>query len=486
MWILKIHVPGNESLEYIIKPGKNSIGRDATNDIAIDKSSVSRQHARIDYSHSKENLLLRDLGSTNGTFVNDRQVNSPLYLQHQDIIGVGNAKLEVYEHTTEESPQLTEGTHPFTKELLLYSLDVHAILLYEVSERLNTIFNLDEALTEVANLTQKYLGADRCKIILKNQFDKLPELGFPTTQARTTINQKSATLKFKNKKITRDSAMLLQVHAALCAPVITNDEVIALIYMYKTNPTAHPFTQADLQITTAISHQAALTIQRVNLINQFQKEQNLRQMFQRFISPQELDYFINVYQKEEEIPGLMEKNISVLFLDIADSTRLAENAGAKIFGDLLRRYYEIATDIIFQNRGIVRYFGDGILAVFGAMNEDTKHESRATKTGLGLLEKFSLLTEEFEHPINLGIGVNTGQAMVGYVGPQERLEFTALGDVVNIAHSFQFHSRPNRLLVGKNTFQAIEEKCQAQKLQPIKVKGRDKTVEVYEITEWLD
>ncbi|MBS1249433.1 MAG: Adenylate cyclase 2 [Chloroflexi bacterium] len=253
--------------------------------------------------------------------------------------------------------------------------------------------------------------------------------------------------------------------------------------MYKTDPSSQPFTKTDLELTTAISHQAALTIQRVNLINQFHDEQKLRQVFQRFISPHEVDFFMDEYRKDGSPPALTQKYISILFIDIADSTGLAEDLGPQRFGDLLNHYYIIATDIIFQNKGVVRYIGDGILAVFGMTEESANHENRAVKTGFKILEDISSLQENFQTPILFGCGVNTGEAMVGYVGPQQRLEFTVLGDVVNTAHGLQLHARPNRLFIGNNTYQAIKEKYQARKLHPIKLKGRTHSVEVYEIIE---
>lgn len=484
MWTLRIHIPGNTAFEYSPKPGINLIGRDSSNAIELNIHSVSRQHARLDYDQFKNTLQLHDLNSTNGTFLNNELLTSPTFLKHDDIIRVGNVTLKVIQHATEEkgASQLAEGSHPITRELLLVSLDTHAVLLAEVAERLNTILDLEEALTEVSSLIQKNLRADRCMIILKEQFNTLPELGFPTTLARATIKNKTANIKYENKKISSDSSLLLQVQSALCVPVMANKTVIALIYMYKTDPTAQPFTKTDLEITTAISHQAALTIQRVNLIKLFQEEQSLRQMFQRFISPHEIDFFMDEYKKRGSPPGLTKKGVSIMFVDIADSTSLANNLSPQNFGDLLSKYYLIGTKIIFQNRGVVRYIGDGILAVFGMTRESANHASDAVRAGLGILKKIKILQENYEDDIFLGIGINSGEAMVGYVGSQQRLEFTALGEVVNAAHSLQSHARPNRLLVGNETFETVKEEFQSKKLHPIKVKGRAKPIEIYEIT----
>ena len=161
MWTINIHVPGQNLQEYTLTPGNNIIGRDKSNDIVLDRPSISRQHARINYDSDKDTASLQDLSSTNGTFVNNKQISSPYALQHQDIIHMGSATLKAHQHTTHETihpEQLSEGTHPITKELLLGALDLHAVLLYEIAERLNTILDLNQALTEVASMIKKHMN----------------------------------------------------------------------------------------------------------------------------------------------------------------------------------------------------------------------------------------------------------------------------------------------------------------------------------------
>ena len=488
MWTLKIHIPGHKLQKYTLVSGKNVIGRDKTNGIVLDRPSISRKHAVITYNAEKDTASLQDLSSTNGTFVNSQQVSSHYPLQNQDTIQIGSVTLKVHKHVTQEkknSTKLAEGTHPITKELILDSIDIHAGLLHEVAERLNTITDLTLALSEVSALLKKHMGADRCKIILKEQFNKLHELGFPKTIAQTAIDQKSATIKYSDSETTSASAMLLRVRSALCTPIISNDEVMALIYMYKTDPKSNSFTQPELEITITISHQAALTIQRVNLFAQLQEEQKLRQMFQRFISPQEVNYFLDEYQKEPEAPKLKERYVSVMFVDIENSTRLAEKLGVNGFGELLSQYYKVATEIIFQNKGIVKYLGDGILAVFGMTENTMKNEKQAVQSGLAILQKINDFKKNFNHTLNTGIGIKTGPAVVGYVGPPQRLEFTVLGDAVNVAYGLQTNARPNRLVVGSITYKKVEKKYVAEKIPSIKVKGRRDLVDAYEIKKHI-
>ena len=146
---------------------------------------------------------------------------------------------------------------------------------------------------------KKAMGADRCEVILAENFEDLSTLRFPTTIAKAAIEQRSAVVvkdmassQFSSKS---DSALLMRIRSALCVPVMAGENVIALIYMYKVDSTERPFSQKDLQLAVAISHQAALTIQRMLLLDEVRKEQRVREFFQRFVSPTEAQNLVQDY-----------------------------------------------------------------------------------------------------------------------------------------------------------------------------------------------
>ena len=342
MWLLTIRVPGKEPQKYTLKPGGNTIGRHPNNDIVIAEPSASRQHSRIDYNRSTDTALLQDLTSTNGTYINRRRLSYTYRLQHLDMIRIGSSTINVVIRGTDEPLDTVRGPQKFTRERLLEALDHHTVLMYQISERLNTVMNLSDCLEEIAFLMKQAMGADKCKVILKEQFDEMEDFGFPSTLAQSAITEKSAVVipDMAQSDAAQDSetATLLKIKSALCVPIMSENEIIGLIYMYKSRPDSRPFTNTDLQVAIAISHQAALTIQRVNLLNKVQQEQSLRQMFQRFVSPQEVDYVLRDYDLHGTLPGLKERRISVLFADIADSTGLAEAMGAQQIGKMQHIY----------------------------------------------------------------------------------------------------------------------------------------------------
>jgi adenylate cyclase len=489
MWTLLIRVPDQEPVDLIIIPGRNAIGRKSDNEITISDPSASRLHAEIHFDEVTNRLMLSDLGSTNGTYVNRERIANSIQLKHNDIIRIGGTIMDVIQIVTGEKPKDETSARKFTRELVLESLDHHAVLMYEISRQLNTVLDLDTALKEVSMLMKKAMGADRCEVILAENFEGLSTLNFPTTIAQAVIEKRSAIVvrdmaasKFSSKS---DSALLMRIFSALCVPVMAGEDVIALIYMYKNESSERPFSQKDLQLAVAISHQAALTIQRMNLIEQVRKEQRAREFFQRFVSPTEAKNLVQDYLDDGYLPGLIEREVTIMFSDIANSTKLAERIGPQRFGEILNRYYWDVTDSVFSNGGLVKYLGDGIMAVFGMtgrrsspMDKPQQIQS-AVKAALRILDHIELT--DYGEDIIIGIGMNTGKAMIGYVGTQERVEVTAVGDVANVAFRLQSLARPNRLLVASETAVGIAGRMPISDLGLQNLPGRSQSLRIYEV-----
>ena len=489
MWIVTIRSAQDEPYEYVLKPGRITIGRKADNDITIPEESASRRHAELAMNAEAMAVVLRDLGSTNGTFLNRERVTEPRRLASGDEIRIGQHVLSVDQRETRPKPGgpgSLPSTSPLTRDLLLESLDRHAVLLSEVAERLTTVLDLDTALREVSLLMRRSMGADRCDVILAERFSRLSDLGFPVSIAQLAIEQRSAVIlpdvSNQPDSVLTQTAILLRIRSALCVPVLSGDEVVALIYVYKTSPLARPFDRRDLQLAIAISHQAAMTIQRARLLRRVRKEQRIRELLQRFLAPAQADALTEDYLKNGKLPEVAELNLTALFVDIRDSTGLAERLGARMFGQLLSQYYQDMTQIVFDHGGLMhQYMGDGLMAIFG-MFDTANHESRAVRSGLAMLQRHNNLEANGEH-IVIGVGVNTGPMMAGYLEIQNRIDFSVLGDPVNVCQRLEAMARPDRLFIGPGTFQVVTGQFNIQPVGLVEVRGRQNKVEAYEVLQ---
>ncbi len=486
MWLFILRSLDGKPREYNIAPGRTTIGRRADNDIVISDLSASRLHAEVLLDPVEDKVVIKDLGSLNGTYINRERLVESRQLAPKDIIRIGEHLITVFKPATSGSTgALIPGTQMLTRDVVLELIDQHAVLTYDAARKLNTVMDVDSALREVSSMIRVSLGADRCEVILPEAFDRLREYGFPMTIARMAIERRAVVnipdVSLENDRI-RESASLLRIRSALCVPVLSGEEVMALIYMYKMNPAERPFDQQDVQLAVAISHQAALTLQRMQLMERISEEKRVSQMLQRFVSQSEVEFIMKNYRASGSLPGLAEQHLTVLFADISDSTGLAERLGPIKFGEILSKYYQEMTNVIFEHNGLVdKYLGDGIMAVFGMTGDMKNQEVRAVEAGLSMLSQLESMFGDLDDKICIGVGVNTGDVVAGYVGSRQRVELTVLGDTVNVAAGLQAMARPNRLIVGPATQAVIVGKFETQRVGLITVKGRTRDIQGYEV-----
>jgi adenylate cyclase len=484
MWTLTIRSPNGEPRQHQLQPGNNTIGRMSGNDIVILDPSASRFHAKVVLEDKNQSITLFDLGSTNGTYVNRDRIGSPRTLEENDVIRIGQHTMDLTRVDEQEDakPKQLKNTQMLTRELLIESLDQNAVLLTEVAARLNTVTDVDAALREVSNLMKVSMGADRSEVILIEKLSQLSELGFATSIARQALEQRSAVIVHDAGQAFGKSASLLKIHAAMCVPVIAGDDILALIYVFKNRPQARAFNQRDLQLAIAIGHQAALTIQRMKLIEQVKREELVSKLLRRFLSPQEADYVLQDYLQYGQLPPLSEHTLTILAADICESTKLAERLGARRFSQILNRYYEEMTSAVFSNNGMLnKYLGDGLMAVFGMPQQSGNPEERAVSAAKDMLTRLEKLNQTFEEDIHIGIGINTGPTVAGYMGTRDYIEFTVLGYPVNIAWGLEALARPDRIFIGHPTYQIISNSVTVTPIGEVSIKEQSDPINAYEV-----
>jgi adenylate cyclase len=200
------------------------------------------------------------------------------------------------------------------------------------------------------------------------------------------------------------------------------------------------------------------------------------------VAAPDADSILQDYMQSGQLPQMAEQTVTVLVSDICNSTRLAERVGAKRFGEILAHYYHDMTEIVFDHGGLLnKYLGDGLLATFGVTQKRPDPEERAVRTALAMLGQLEAITDAVGEPIEMGLGLNTGPAVAGYVRGEERLEYTVLGDAVNVAFGLEALARPNRIFVGPATYQAVSQSFKTQSVGPVELKKRTKPIGAYEI-----
>ncbi len=180
------------------------------------------------------------------------------------------------------------------------------------------------------------------------------------------------------------------------------------------------------------------------------------------------------------------QHVTVLFADVRGFTKLAENMEPENVVALLNEYFNMVVDIIFKYEGVLdKFIGDNVMAVFGAPIKSDNDEERAVGAAIEIqkeIEKFNMLRRaEGEAPISIGIGINTGEAVVGNIGSEKRMDYTVIGDTVNVADRIQSSALGGEILISAATHEKVKDKFNCSELPAIKVKGRRNPVHVFKV-----
>lgn len=465
MWRLNINEPGHDAYWVELQPGTTSIGRGSQNVAALHDPAASRQHAEIIWDRSgRGGIVIQDLNSTNGTYVNHKRISAVVELKSGDNIRIGKAILYLSEDG--DAPvRSVRGTHFFTREIILEALDEHAVLIDEVAQKLNAVLDVPSMRREIVSEFKRILLMEDVFVFLEDELK--------------SIQDERARRSAQNRTVEITSAQMY-------VPITESDKVEGVICLTR-KANAQPFSQRDMGLAVAISHQAGLTLSRLRLLEKSREHERMRELLLRFVSPVEADYLLKDYLSSGQLPELVEQKVTILFCDVANSTSIAERVGAKTFAGLLAQYYREVTEIIFRYGGVIKYMGDGIMAAFVSTSAQTvvPQEVRAVEAGRKILAQIrSTNYLPGEEPLTIGVAVNTGTAMVGYIGVGARAEFIVVGDTVNIASRMEALARPNRLLIGASTLQMVADKFPVQPIGEIDMRGRSAPVQIYEVVSY--
>jgi adenylate cyclase len=373
-----------------------------------------------------------------------------------------------------------------------------------VSNNLSVLTNPDALLEKIMeSIFDMFPNADRAFIMLKDRTsgELTPMLGrsrhgleskdenFPVSRTiiNTVVEKKQSILSSDAQTDDRFSVQRsivdLSIRSLMCAPFICKDELLGIISL-DTMSSLHSFNPEDLAMLTSIAGQAAIAIKNAHLFGAIEKETHLRAKLSRYLSKDLVEGVI-----DGTIPlhlGGEKKYGTVFFCDIVGFTRIAENLNAVDVVEKLNRYFSITTEIITRNRGTLHKFGgDMIMAFWNVMFHDEHPQLKAIRASVemqGAVWKFdSELIASGQAPLFLGIGCNTGDFAGGNVGGEERMEYTVIGDNVNLAQRIESLASRWQVFVAESTFSPAANHCCAIKLPPAQVKGKTAPIQIYSI-----
>lgn len=257
--------------------------------------------------------------------------------------------------------------------------------------------------------------------------------------------------------------------------VVSAAAVIAAYKLLDFNLQWSPFAALTIGWTGQLSHGVASYLQ------ERRRRQQTTQLFSRFLDPHVVRQLTDLNASAEAKVGRSQE-ITLLFSDIRGFTTLSERNRPEEIVSLLNRYFDQQVEAIFDSGGTLdKFIGDALMAFWGAPVELPDHAVRAVSAALRMSEQIEEFKKTLDFPFEIGIGVHTGEAVVGFIGSRQRLDYTAIGDAVNLASRIEGKTAGvARVLVSEATRNACGEAFNFIDHGVVQVKGRTEPVRVFE------
>jgi adenylate cyclase len=244
------------------------------------------------------------------------------------------------------------------------------------------------------------------------------------------------------------------------------------------------FSEKDLTILSGISAQAGIALENAALAAQVQNEAITRAELSRFLSRAVAEAVIRGETEDLRQSRLAE--VTCLFADIRGFTTLSENESPQEVVSMLNEFFTLMAGVVFRHEGnLDKFIGDCVMAVWGPPSSHPDDAARALRAALEMQDAVDVLNgtriAAGKRPIEVGIGVNTGQAVVGYMGSNERHEFTAIGDTVNTASRLCGLARGGDVVANDSTVKKAGSGFDVEPMPLTQVKGREKGVQPYRV-----
>jgi adenylate cyclase len=511
----------------------NSVGRHPRNKIRLNDREISKEHAIIERRGAE--WWIKDLKSSNGTYINSRRISESKLADNDEIllgsmrlvflIESGEGKRESVRDLVTILPQDPAGTtHIHAKieedeedfqpvsevtDVEVLKRDYEKLRLTHELQRIGLTTDLSVLLNRTLEVVFSMLKADNALIMLvdeetntlvphtvkqRGSGDK-QEILLSSTIVNAAIQERASVLSsdaFLDPRFSGSQSIIAQgIRAAMCVPLVAHDKVLGLMHL-DSRERVGAFVEKDLQLLKAIAAQTAVAIENARLIRQIEDEAKTRMQLSRFLPPHVVDEMVAGRGAPIQKGG-REVEATVVFCDIRGFTSISESTGPQEVVDLLNDYFERLVEVVFARHGILdKFIGDALMASWGTLEGSDLEESTYDCVAAAVDFRDAIRDLNMERaelgldPIRMGVGVNTGRLVAGYMGAKRRLEYTVIGDTVNTASRLCGIADGDQVIISENTYAYVKSRIEARYLGLRSVKGKEQEVGVYDVARLLE
>lgn len=513
---------------------RTTLGRHPNQMIQVLDRVVSKQHAVIERGEEGA-YFLKDGGSRNGTYLNGTMIEEPVKLSNGDRITIGSTDLyyqdelergqtdgesqfhraergtvtihdgDVQTHIRSRLPQQIRDR--FLPEQEIDDTDVlrrdyeKLRIAHELSQTIGLEMDLDTLLEKILDKAFELFPADRGVILLKDEetgeltpMEARSETGEGVGDVRISetildevAEKKEAFLSSDAMSDSRfsgsESILIGQIRSTMSVPMLHDDELYGVIHL-DTKMASGAFTEKDLQILTGFGRRAAGLVEHHRLLKRMENEIVVREQVRRLLPPELVEEVVDGRIELEKGGEL--RRATVMFADIRDFTSFSEQMPPQEVVGNINEYFEEMVDIVFEYEGTLdKFVGDEIMAIWGAPISQPDDADRAVKCAIAMqrmIEQFNAdREEEGRVTFEVGIGLNTGEVVAGYMGSTKRMNYTVMGDTVNTANRICSEAGPGEVYIGENTFSEVGHLLEYDRLPSTQLKGKVEHVDIFNV-----
>jgi len=507
--------------------GTATIGRHPRSTICLHDPMVSKKHAIIHKVGG--HYVYEDLDSSNGSFLDGIHIHKHKF-QDGDVLTLGKITLTFYAESEEErlaklvniSHVLGDSTNTVHDRIAVASveeflpeaamMDISLLrvdyeklrLGHELLQNIGLDNSLSSVLEKVSNELLRIFHADRCVILLANVStgELMPKVvrTIDGAEDRVSVSEsilnevresKTAVLLSdprNDERFSHSSSLIMQgIRSVLCAPIMHDGEFFGVVHL-DSQKGQSSFTRKDLQLLTGIVRYVAMAVANAQLLKKIELEARSKAQFERLLSPSVVEQVMSGKVKLEKGGELRE--ITILFADIRGFTAMAHRSEATHIVAMLNRYFEMVVDVVFKHGGTVdKYIGDEVMVLFGAPVDMEDAADKAVACALEMqaaLERFNIDRERHgDDKIQIGVGINSGEVVVGSIGSSQTMQYTCIGDAVNVASRLTDMAKSGQVIISENTLARLSGKANCEVLPPVPLKGIDGELKAYMVKELL-
>ncbi|MDZ4673770.1 MAG: adenylate/guanylate cyclase domain-containing protein [Gemmatimonadota bacterium] len=494
-----LHLEGLTGHGDLLVPGGRPwlVGRGPSADLIIADSAVSRHHAEVEAT--TEGLRARDLGSANGTFINGARIAEG-YLRPGDTLTLGRPAFRLTgpgpagASAEPDAPRwrtaAVPGGVPDHPDLLKQ--------LLTLARTLSGTFDLEQLCRDIVERMFEVVPADRVALLVvrgpdgalvpvqsRNRIGEDSSVQVPRAIAGRAAASRQAVITasaLDDETLRSGSVEASRVRSAIAAPLLADDEQVVGVLYADRIARLEPFSDADAQAVMAFAGLAAVSLAKLELLDAARRREETQRNLERFFAP---DVAATIGAATGSLTAGGERRVvTVLFSDIRDFTPLAESLPPEAVAGLLNEYFTVMAELVFSHGGTLdKFLGDGLMAVWGAPLESPDACARAIDAARAMRQAVAELNRAWAargHPVlGVGYGLARGEAFAGRIGSDHRLDYTVIGDVVNVAARLCKVAQADQILLTEAVRLELPGSASLERHGGSSVRGRAGAIEVW-------